>query len=449
MVNKSEVDKLPKLSGIYMFRNCSKLLYIGKAKSIKDRVRTYFLNAITDWKIDYLLKEADSITFVVTKNEQEAILLEAQLIRDQKPKYNVLLKDGQPFVYYLITNNEIPKFEIVRNRTKKGYYIGPFFSKQHARRIHNYLVREFQLKLCNKKIETGCLDFHMGSCAGFCKISRSLSKFASHPSTSSGRAAAHGEPVEPYERLWKMSIESYKFRLELVKNLLEDNLDQFKVSIENKVSEFNQLMEYEKAAHLYKYLENLSSVMKILNTNFSYGNYADSVAYNASSLSDQNIKRADISDYLKEFLKLDFVPSVIDCFDISHFQGKWIVGSCVRFIDGKADKNSFRKFKIKTLTDQNDYEALKEIVSRRYRDKENLPDLVFVDGGKGQLSSVKSIISDVECISLAKKEEILFSSNFSDGIKLDLKSNIGKLLIGIRDYAHHFAISYHRNKRSI
>ena len=417
MVNKSEVDKLPKLSGIYMFRNCSKLLYIGKAKSIKDRVRTYFLNAITDWKIDYLLKEADSITFVVTKNEQEAILLEAQLIRDQKPKYNVLLKDGQPFVYYLITNNEIPKFEIVRNRTKKGYYIGPFFSKQHARRIHNYLVREFQLKLCNKKIETGCLDFHMGSCAGFCKIN--------------------------------FDIENYKFRLELVKNLLEDNLDQFKISIESKVSEFNQQMEYEKAAHVYKYLENLSSVMKILNINFSYGNYADSVAYKASSLSDQNIKRADISTYLKEFLKLDFVPSVIDCFDISHFQGKWIVGSCVRFKDGKADKSGFRKFKIKTLTDQNDYEALKEIVSRRYRDKENLPDLVFIDGGKGQLSSVKSIISDVECISLAKKEEILFSSSFPNGIKLDLKSDISKLLIGIRDYAHHFAISYHRNKRSI
>ena len=429
MNNKINISDLPKLPGVYIFKSkYNKILYIGKAKSIKNRVRTYFSDSIKDWKIDSLINESENISFVVTKNEQDAILLEAQMIKDNKPKYNVLLRDGQPFVYYLITCDEISKFEIVRNKVKKGYYIGPFFSKQHARKIYHFLIREFKLKLCNKKISSGCLDFHIGNCSGFCMADFDLS--------------------------------AYKFRLELVKNLLENNLESFKNSIEEKIVQLNGAMEYEKAAHLYKYLENLDSILKVLNTNFSFNKYIDDVAYSASGLSNELQSRSDLGEKLKEFLKLDFVPSTIDCFDVSHFQGKWIVGSCVRFKDGKPDKNNFRRFKIKTLNDQNDYAALQEIVSRRYRDKENLPSLILIDGGKGQLSAVREVLctlilrersesKGVEIISLAKKEEKLFGPKFKDGIHLDQKSDIGRLLIAIRDYAHHFAISYHRKKRLI
>lgn len=415
-MNKIDISNLPNLPGIYMFKGeFNKILYIGKAKSIKNRVRSYFSNAHKDWKINALLQDAQSVSFVLTKNEQEAILLEAQLIKDNQPKYNVLLRDGQPFIYYLITKDEIPKFEIVRNKSLKGYYIGPFFSKQHARKVFNFLVREFQLKICNKNIESGCLDYHIGICAGACKKD--------------------------------FDLDAYKFRLDLVKNLLEKNLDKFKISLEEKIKELTDSMEYEAASKLYKYLQNIESILNVVNLNYSFSNYIHDFASSASGLSYSEIKNYNLAKELKDFLKLDFEPHVIDCFDISHFQGKWIVGSCVRFVDGKSDKNKFRRFKIKSLTDQNDYAALQEIVLRRYKDSD-LPDLVLIDGGKGQLSAVKSVFSDVECISIAKREETIFSSVFKDGINLDKKSNVGKLLMAIRDYAHHFAVSYHRKKRS-
>ena len=137
----------------------------------------------------------------------------------------------------------------------------------------------------------------------------------------------------------------------------------------------------------------------------------------------------------------------IDCFDISHFQSHYIVGACIRFTDGKPDKNKFRRFKINSLDQQNDYAALQEIVARRYKDDTILPDLVLIDGGKGQLSAAKAIIPHALCASLAKREETIFSDQYPHGIVLDLHTEVGKLLIALRDYAHHFAISYHRLRR--
>ena len=125
-----------------------------------------------------------------------------------------------------------------------------------------------------------------------------------------------------------------------------------------------------------------------------------------------------------------------------------MTGSCIRFTNGKPEKNKFRRFKIKTLDEQNDYAALQEIVSRRYRDPNEIPDVILIDGGKGQLSAACAVIGQNKCISLAKKEELLFTPFSKDGIKLDIHSPVGKLLISLRDYAHHFAIKYHRLLRS-
>ena len=147
-------------------------------------------------------------------------------------------------------------------------------------------------------------------------------------------------------------------------------------------------------------------------------------------------------------LSLSFLPITIDCFDISHFQSNAIVGSCIRFTNGKPDKKAFRRFAITTLVQQNDYAALYEIVSRRYKDQKNLPDIVLIDGGKGQRNAVLSLLPITVCISLAKKEELLFCDAYPEGIHLDLKRQSGKLLIALRDYAHHFAITYHRLVRS-
>lgn len=151
---------------------------------------------------------------------------------------------------------------------------------------------------------------------------------------------------------------------------------------------------------------------------------------------------------LKVLLALKTVPKTIDCFDISHFQSSYLVGSCIRFTHGVPDKSKFRRFRIKTLSEQNDYAALQEIVQRRYRDAKELPDIVMIDGGKGQLNAVKDLYPTTAFISLAKKEEILFTSNYPQGIHLDPLSNAGQILMYLRDYAHHFAVSYHKVLRS-
>ena len=156
-------------------------------------------------------------------------------------------------------------------------------------------------------------------------------------------------------------------------------------------------------------------------------------------------KHRNLAQSLKRMLKLSVAPNSIDCFDISHKQGTFLVGSCVRYVEGKPDKNKFRRFKIKTVHQNNDYACLREVVSRRYRDGQDFPDLILIDGGKGQLNAVQDIFPQIPFISLAKREETIFSKAFPEGKVLDQKAYAAQTLIALRDYTHHFAISYHRN----
>jgi len=155
-------------------------------------------------------------------------------------------------------------------------------------------------------------------------------------------------------------------------------------------------------------------------------------------------KQGSLSRALKQLLKLPREPHTIDCFDISHKQGMFMVGSCVRFTDGQPDKNMFRRFHIKTVVGQDDYASLQEIVSRRYIKTRDFPDLILIDGGKGQLSAASKVFPDAEIASLAKREETVYSCHLPNGKKIDVKDNAGQILIALRDYAHHFAISFHR-----
>lgn len=154
-----------------------------------------------------------------------------------------------------------------------------------------------------------------------------------------------------------------------------------------------------------------------------------------------------INTDLQKFLGFATPVRTVDCFDISHFQSSYLVGSCVRFTDGKPERAMFRHFKIKTLTEQNDYAALQEIIQRRYKNNTDIPDLIVIDGGKGQLSAAQHVLPGAPLVSLAKREETLYGPQFPQGVRLDLQTNVGRLLIALRDYAHHFAISYHRLKR--
>ncbi len=411
-LNKS----IPNSPGIYLFKDATKkIIYIGKAKSLKNRVNSYFQKGRMDWKIASLLEEAEDIDFIVTKSETEAMLLEANLIQEYQPRYNVLFKDGQPFLYILFTNDDIPLIKIVRLKKEKGSYFGPFLHKSQARRVYNFLCTTFQLTLCKSKIPTGCLKYHLGFCPGNCKTD--------------------------------FDINDYKFRMQLAKDVLKNNHESFLKNLKHQITHHNELLEFEKSKQLTEYVENFETIFRTIKTHFSPEKYAEQVAAVTAPDRLKSEDRDTLAIELQKFLDHEKPIEVIDCFDISHFQSRYIVGSCIRFTNGIPEKNKFRRFKVRTLHQQNDYAALQEIVMRRYKNGD-IPDLVLIDGGKGQLNAVKAVFGSAPCISLAKKEEIMFSSKHLNGVHLDVNTRIGKLLISLRDYAHHFAISYHRLKRA-
>jgi excinuclease ABC subunit C len=416
---KKKLNKaIPEASGIYLFKDKdNQVIYIGKAKSLIKRVSSYFQKQTSDWKVQALVQEQEDIDYILTKNETEALLLEAQLIRDHKPKYNVLLTSGNPFLYIVFTKDELVKVEIVRNKEEvKGTYFGPFLQKMQARKAYGYLIRTFRLFLCNKKIDNGCLDYHLEKCAGSCKKDFDAS--------------------------------DYNFRVSLALDALKRTPQEFIKKIKEKIKEYNSKFEFEKAKHLSEYLPNVDIIFHSLRTRFTETKFEHEIFAATTPTTRLTQPYDEIALELKELLHLKNDPIRIDCFDISHFQSSYLVGSCVRFAFGKPDKNNFRKFNIKTLTEQNDYAALQEIVSRRYRDPLEIPDLIVIDGGKGQLNAARAMLPPtVEIVSLAKREEIVYSEKLPEGVKLDVKKPSGKLLIELRDYAHHFAISHHRNKR--
>lgn len=411
---KKHTKTIPKAAGVYYFKDKDGVvIYVGKAKSLFNRVNSYFQKA-HDWKVMALVEEYADIDYILTKNETEALLLEAQMIGQHKPKYNVLLIEGQPFIYlFFSTNDPMPTLQIVRNKRKKGTYFGPFLHKRQARGVAAYLTETFRLNLCNKKIENGCLDYHLGKCAGSCM-----------PAFDSS---------------------DYIFRINLAMDVLRNNHKQSLKNLQEKLKEYNKKMAFENARRLAEYITNLDTIFETIKTRFHEKKYENDIF--VATTPTHIVPRDESLDELAQFLEINKTIKRIDCFDISHFQSSYIVGSCVRFSNGVPDKNNFRRFKIKTLEIQNDYAALQEIVSRRYRNPEDIPDIVMIDGGKGQLSAAKAVLPNATIISLAKREETIFSDALPEGKKIDLHSKAGQLLIAIRDYAHHFAISYHKLRR--
>src|SRR3990167_2929202 len=170
---KKKLEELPKLPGVYLFKDQdNNIIYIGKAKSLKKRIISYFTKQHKDPRLCLLIKEVFDLEFIITKTEVEAFLLEAQLVRENQPKFNIQLKDGQPYIYFLITKSEkssLSELKLVRNKKEKGEYFGPINRRWQARKAYDFILKNFKLKLCNRKAaKGGCLDFHLGFCAGPC-----------------------------------------------------------------------------------------------------------------------------------------------------------------------------------------------------------------------------------------------------------------------------------------
>jgi len=537
-----QIKKLPQQSGVYIFKDANDhILYIGKAKNLKSRGRNYIQCLGKDVKIDSIFAKADQLTHLITENELEALLLEAKMVQSHQPKFNVLLKHGQPFLYLFIAASKrgLPSLEIVRNKQKKGTYFGPFLEKGPARKVYNFLIKTFKLRLCKKKIPGGCLYFHMGQCAGACRddfdkagylerlelakksLRQGHSKFLKYLKEQIDqannelkfeRARELHEYYQAFERVF-YSLDHKPTDIEMVGS---KDIWIYYPSIHpasHEAAPGTQGERSEKADHpecgastraLFVFSEQQGSLKKkrvfyfsfeqkidrediieyflgyyrtfapapYILTNFDlkndavlfssflrkwhHKNYDISIMYpqeghlasliRLATLHAQQVieKQVELPKALKNLLNLSIEPHAIDCFDISHKQGRDMVGSCVRFKDGQPDKPNFRHFHIKTVEGQDDYASLREIVGRRYKDEKALPDLIVIDGGKGQLNAVADLFPETEIIALAKREETVFSKRLPQGKVLDQKSFAGQMLIALRDYTHHFALSFHK-----
>jgi excinuclease ABC subunit C len=241
-INGTGFDCIPTRPGVYFFKNAvGEILYIGKAKNLRSRIRSYFRKSTYDWKVESLIAEYALIDFVETVSDMEALLLEATLIKEHKPKFNVLLKTGNPFVYILFTSQPIPEMKLARNKKEKGIYYGPFVSKKEARSVFDFLRRTLRLHICNQCIDGGCLDYHLGVCAGRC--------------------------------LGSFDVNEYKTRLDIAQELLDSNIKRARELIVNQMQAFNEAREYEKARNLSVYLENLEPLLASLKTHFHERKY--------------------------------------------------------------------------------------------------------------------------------------------------------------------------------
>lgn len=327
----------------------------------------------------------------------------------------MLLKSGNPFVYLVFTSGDSASLQLVRSKKTKGTYFGPFLYKKQARAVYHYLLKTFKLETCNKKIPGGCLRYHMNLCSGTC--------------------------MENFDQ------SSYQFRLMLAMNALQGNHKKFLNDIKAEIKALNKQLDFEKSQHLTYYLHNLDTIFETLKTGFSEKKYERDIFLATTPIHHNREPNYALAGQLQKFLNLEKPIITVDCFDISHFQSNAIVGSCIRFAHGIPDKDNFRRFAVKTIVEQNDYAALQEIVARRYKNTP-VPDLIVIDGGKGQRNAIKAILPAAIIVSLAKREERLFSDQIPEGTVLDIKTDIGAFFIALRDYAHHFAISYHRQKRT-
>lgn len=544
---KQQVKNMPKLPGCYQyFDENDEIIYIGKAKNLYNRVNSYFVGDKKDSpKLSVLVPQIDRIECIVVNSEIEALILENELIKKHKPKYNILLKDDKKFPYFLITKEEYPRILVVRKSNKNalsGKYYGPYTDSRAMRATLDIIYKIFPLKKCKTpKYKTRpCLYYDIGQCCApcqnkvtseeYCKIIKNAELFLSGKRkeliNTLKKEMDKASASLDFEKalLYRNSIADIEKTLEkqnVVINSTKANYDYIGIDnsnnlicisilelrqgrlINKKDFSFSQILTNSKdfdeilqsAIREYYILlndEDLPSkiilpeifddievykkwlslrlnknvdIIKALNKNDK--EILKIAQKNAQfNLEQQKLKELtniqndynEIGCYIKEKLKLKNFPHTIECYDISHIQGTNTVASGVYFENGEPKKSKYRKYKLKTIKngEVDDFKSMREILSRRFKRIKSgqikAPDLIIIDGGKGQLSSVIKIMNDFELeldiVSLAKKEEEVFLPNNSNPVILAQNSAALHLFQRIRDEAHRFAITYHRTLRS-
>jgi excinuclease ABC subunit C len=413
-----EARALPESPGVYIYHNADgEEIYVGKALSLRSRVKSYFEDISRhDAKTAALVAEIDSIEILPTESEVEALLLENRLIKELQPRYNISLKDSKTFPYLVITwSEEYPRVYISREAPRTGdRFYGPFVSAKELRAAVSILQRVFRFCTCKvdvtkNKYARPCLNYHIGRCYG---------------------ARAGLMPKEEYRELlrrFSMFISGKRT------SVLED--------MQKKMKSLSAEMKFEEAAAIRDQIRALESLGE-------RGSLKD-----ASHPVVAPIDLAEGLDELQKVLHLKARPRLIEGMDISNLGSGEMAGSVVSFVDGIPQRGGYRRFRIKTVVGQDDFASLREVAARRYskllKEGSPLPDIILVDGGMGQLNSVKQVLeelgltSTLALLSLAKQEEIVFSAETQAPVPLGPRSAAKRLLMYVRDEAHRFAQYYH------
>ncbi len=409
--------------GVYVFRNdAGDVIYVGKAKSLRRRLRSYFQPSrklTADPKLRSLIHSIASYETITVRSETEALLLESRLIKQYAPRYNVDLRDDKRFLLIRVDPTEaFPRLRLVRVRTDDNcLYFGPFPHAGALRGTVDFLVRRFGLRSCSPS-RPGPGDYR--------HCLKDILKDCARPCTGEVSEADYGR------------------RLEAALDVLRGRTHSVLKELEDTMKSAAQRRRFEEAARLRDVLRNLQSQCAPGRRSFER-----TVLPRPASGPSQVLA-------LQQALGLDHAPSVIECLDISNISGRFAVGSMVCFRDGKPSTSDYRRYKIRTVEGIDDFAMIGEVVRRRYgrllKDRRPLPDLVVIDGGPGQVSSAMTALSELNCpplplLGLAKKQEHIYLPGRGPAVVLPRTHPALKLLQALRDEAHRFAISYHRDLR--
>ncbi len=537
---KEKLRLLPESPGVYiMLDKDGVVIYVGKARVLKNRVRQYFHSSAKPEKVAAMVENIDDFYYIITQTEIDALALENNLIKKYKPKYNILLKDDKTYPYIKVhTKEAFPRVSITRKIKKKdGKYFGPYMGGVRCGEILDIIGSVYNVRTCTtvigEKPKKPCLAYHLGRCLAPCGHCCTEEEYAARIKKVLAFLDGDYEDAEAIlqEKMLRFA-ENEEFELAMEYREKLHMLSKLKLK---RITSLNRSMNADvialKTNYLYSAVNVLVTRSGIMQggSNFALedGSFSETDAltafiiqfYSNHELPDEIIaqdfcekellenyfferfeKKVEITlpklgvkrklldmaeknaaDYLsksidkikhkddmtknacarlKEMLGLKKYPKRMECYDISNISGVDKVGSMVVFIDGEADRSSYRRFKIKTVEGANDYASHQEMMRRRLAklnteeaERFPKPDLIIIDGGKGQLSAVKEIfdeagVTDIELVSLAEREEEVFTLFSEESIRIDHRDYALKMLQRIRDEAHRFAITYFRSLHS-
>ena len=531
---KSILKTIPTDPGVYRYYDDKgEIIYVGKAKNLKRRVSSYF-NKQQSGKVKVLVSRIADIKFIVVDNEMEALLLENNMIKQYKPRYNIMLKDDKTYPWICVKNERFPRVFLTRKKVNDGsIYFGPYPSVMTARTLLEmlrqlYPIRNCKLILKEENINNGhyrpCLEYHIGNCKAPCdgsiseddyrqmiqNIKRVIkgniqevlkdmkAQMMDHASRLEFEQAQvikdkydilenyHAKSVVCSNSLFDMEVFSYEdagnsFYVNYMKivegAIIQSHSFELKRKLDESVEELlsmaiveiRQMMESHNIKEIIVPTE---LDIKLEGVKFTIPQRGEKL--DILELSQRNAKqyRLDteklrtlvdperhtkrILNQMKDDLNLPVLPEVIECFDNSNFQGDYAVAAMTQFVNAKPNKSGYRHFNIKTVEGPNDFASMEEIIYRRYRrlldEEQRLPDLIVVDGGKGQLSSAVKILQQlglfgkISIIGIAEKLEEIYFPGDSIPLYIDKRSETLKVIQHIRDEAHRFGITHHRKK---